>query len=271
MKFTSRKLLAAALLAVIPMSSALACTTANWTNDGSLIGAPLAGDPSDGVARYSGECGLSAAVGNAVTNNAPENDGTYRARFYVHTGSTGVTQVFRATTLDDNAGNEVIGVSYNAGTGAFDFAQNGTAAGSVSGILANRWYSVEVLYVAGDTFSAEVAGAGTFTGSLAPGAAGAGTIGSHTLGAISGGSGTVRVDAFESTRSADTAIGRLCRGDATGDGASVNSGDGIAIRNEFLLGTLAQGQADCTEDGIVNSGDGLCVRNLFLNGNGSCN
>ena len=77
-------------------------------------------------------------------------------------------------------------------------------------------------------------------------------------------------DAFESTRSETAAIGRLCRGNANGD-AQVDSGDGLAIRNEFLVGVLASGQPDCNEDGIVNSGDGLCVRQIFLGGSGACN
>lgn len=274
MNFTSRKLLAAALLAAIPMGSALACTTGNWTDlangGGNIEGAPTADSPTNGVARYSGECGLAADAGDLVTNNAPDGEGVYRARFYVYTSGTGI--VFRATAADDNVGAEVLSVDYSAGT--FTFSQNGAVAGTVTGegIVANKWYSVELLYVANeaDGFSATVAGNQTFSGSLGPLAAGAGTIGSHSLGNI-GGAGTVLGDAFESTRSADTPIGRLCRGDATGDGLAVNSGDGIAIRNEFLLGTLATGQPDCTEDGSVNSGDGLCVRALFLNGNSACN
>lgn len=274
MKFTSRKLLAAALLAVIPMSSALACTTANWTaaenGGGTVAPGTTAGNPGDGVARYSGECGLAGTTGQFVTNNAPDGETTYRARFYVHTGSTGTTTVFRATADDSNAGAEVIRVDYDAGAGSFVFAQNGSAAGSVTGIVANKWYSVEVFYDQNTTFSAEVSGNQTFTGSLPATVAGAGTIGSHSLGAIAGGGGTVRVDAFESTRSADTPIGALCRADANGDGVR-NSGDGLQIRNEFLNQAYVSGQPDCNEDGIVNSGDGLCVRAIFLSGNGACN
>lgn len=276
MNFTSRKLLAAALLAAIPMSSALACTTANWTapanGGGSVTGTPAAGSPGT-VARYSGKCGLAGAPGSFVTNNAPDNESVYRARFYVYTSNTGTTTVFRATAADANAGAEVLRVDYTPGT--FSFFQNGAAAGTVTGagVVANKWYSVEVSYKAGVAntgFSATVSGNQTFTGSTTPVTAGAGTIGSHSLGAIAGGAGTVRVDAFESTRSADTAIGALCRADANGDNVR-NSGDGLQIRNEFLNGVLASGQPDCNEDGVVNSGDGLCVRAIFLGGNGACN
>lgn len=269
MKLTSRKLLAAALLAAIPMSSAFACTTANWTSvengEGQVTGSPTPGDPGDGVARYSGECGLAGAAGgtNFVTNNAPDAESTYRARFYVYTGSTGNTTVFRATAADNNAGAEVLRVDYNPPN--FVFTQNGAAAGSVAGIVANKWYSVELLYDAGTTFSAEVAGNQTFTGSVPAGAAGAGTIESHSLGAIAGGTGTVRVDAFESTRSADTEIGRLCRGDVNGT-QPINIFDRTAVTNEIVNGTLAAGQPDCNEDGAINVFDRTCVTNLILDG-----
>jgi len=90
------------------------------------------------------------------------------------------------------------------------------------------------------------------------------------LGWVSGaGAGQINVDAFESRRS--TAIPRLCRGDANGD-VNRNSGDLVAVRNEFLSGgvTLAAGQPDCNEDGTINSGDLVCARNVFLGGLGAC-
>ncbi|MBB5207325.1 hypothetical protein [Chiayiivirga flava] len=256
------------------MSSAFACTTANWESvengGGSVTGAPTAGDPGDGVARYSGECGLAGAGGaaNFVTNNAPDGESVYRARFYVHTGTTGTTTVFQATDADDNGGAVVLGVDYDAAAGEFVFEQNGAAAGEVAGIVANKWYSIELAYEAGTSFSAEVAGNQTFTGSIPAGAAGAGTIESHSLGVIAGGAGTVRVDAFESTRSADTPIGRLCRGDVNGT-EPINVFDRTAVTNEIVNGTLAAGQPDCTEDGAINVFDRTCVTNLILDG-GAC-
>lgn len=276
MNFTSRKLLAAALLAAIPMGSALACTTGNWTDaangGGVLTGTPTADSPTNGVARYSGECAVSADAGDFVTNNAPDGEGVYRARFYVYTSGSGT--VFRATADDNNAGAEVLRVDYSAGT--FSFFQNGVAAGTVTGagVVANKWYSVELLYQAGeavDGFSATVAGNQTFTGSVPAGAAGAGTIGSHSLG--NGGTGTVLGDAFESTRSADTPIGRLCRGDVNGvEPIAINVFDRTAVTNEILNGTLAAGQPDCTEDGAINVFDRTCVTTLVLLGGapGTC-
>lgn len=274
MKVTSRKLLAAALLAAIPMSSAFACTTANWESvengGGAVTGAPTAGDPGDGVARYSGECGLAGAGGapNYVTNNAPDGESVYRARFYVYTGSTGTTTVFQATDADNNGGGVVLGVDYDAAAGEFVFEQNGAAAGEVAGIVANRWYSIELAYEAGTSFSAEVAGNQTFTGSIPAGAAGAGTIESHSLGAIAGGAGTVRADAFESTRSADTEIGRLLVGDSNGD-ASCNANDLSETAGEVVATLLgdedyAVGQPDCTEDGAIDANDLSCTADIVV-------
>lgn len=268
MNFTSRKLLAAALLAAIPMGSALACTTGNWTdvaNGGGIeTNTPTAGSPG-AVARYSGECGLAADAGDFVTNNAPDGEGVYRAQFYVYTSNTGTATVFRATDADNNLGNEVLRVDYAPGT--FSFFQNGNPAGTVTGagVVANKWYAVQLLYVAGeaDGFSATVKGNVNFSGSVAAGVAGAGTIGSHSLG-NGGGAGIVRADAFESTRSADTAIPRLCRGDSDGSGA-VGVTDIVGVITEFLPPKpLNAGQPDCDENGIVDISDATCAVNLFL-------
>lgn len=270
MKFTSRKLLAAALLAVIPMSSALACTTANWTSvengNGVITGAPVAGNPGDSVARYSGECGLAATAGNYVTNNAPSGDTTYRARFYVYTSTTGTATVFRAGNADGVGGTEVLRVDYTPPNLAF--FQNGTAAGTAA-VAANKWYSVELLYVANSPtgFSANVASFATSV-DVGPSAAGAGAIESHSLGVIAGGTGTIRVDAFESTRSADTEIGRLPVGDSNGD-ATCNANDLSATAGEVvatLLGdeAFATGQPDCTEDGAIDANDLSCTANIVV-------
>ena len=274
MNFTSRKLLAAALLAAIPMGSALACTTDNWTDvangGGTVTNAPglTAGGPVEEVARYSGECGLEAVANSFVTNNAPDGEGVYRARFYVYTSGSGT--VFRASAADDNGGAEVLRVDYSAGT--FSFFQNGAASGTVTGagVVANKWYSVEIAYEAGeaDGFSATVAGNSTFSGSVAPQAAGAGTVGSHSLGNI-GGTGTVSADAFESTRSADTAIGRLLVSDADGSGAC--DADDLSVASQeiadILLGevnpALASGQPDCDENGSIDADDLSCSAQII--------
>lgn len=270
MKISTRTLLAAALLVALPTSGAMACTITNW-NGTNTAAAANTGGPAQSIARYSGICALSVDTGKYVVDNTPGAEGTYRARFYVLTKAVGGTvTVFKASASDNGGGASVIEVDYTGS--AFNFRSNGTAVGSgVSGIQANKWYSVEVFYKSGGNFTASVWGAGgnAEIGNVS-GSAGTGTVGSAVLGVSSGTASTaLGFDAFESTRSETTAIGRLCRGDANGD-ASRNSGDGIAMRNEFLGGTLASGQPDCNEDGSVNSGDGVCVRQIFLGGGGTC-
>lgn len=266
MKISPRTLLAAALLTALPMGSALACTISAWTGTPSSP-APTAGGPATGVARYSGVCALSTASGQYVVDNTPGAEGTYRARFYVLPSAVtgGAATIFKATVDNNGAGTNVVTVGYN-GT-AFNFTQNGTAVGTPINAAAGKWYSVEVYYKAGAAFQATVAGGGngaTLGTVNVTSGIGAGTVGSAVLGVSSGtASAPVRFDAFESTRSETTAIGRLCRGDANGDG-NINTFDVNAVINERVNGNLAQGQVDCNEDGSVNAFDQNCVITLRL-------
>jgi len=146
-------------------------------------------------------------------------------------------------------------------------------ASAVTGITAGRWYSVELFHnTAGGagSFTASVAGNNGFTGS-STGTATATGIGSASLGMISGGAGTLIVDEFESTRSADTAIGRLCIGDTNASGTR-NVADAIAVRNEALSGgaTPAGGQPDANENGTINAQDSILIRNFALGGLSAC-
>lgn len=279
MKSMTKNLMAAALLMALPVGASFACTTTAWNgNTGAAAGAEAGGPvpATGGFARYSGSCALRTGTGEFVTDNTPGGTGSgteavYRARFYVLTSSTGTAKIFSATAGDGNTGAEAVGVSYDAGTGSFTFS--GVTAPAVTGIIANRWYSVEIFHNTAGTpgsFTASVAGNNGFTGS-STGTATATGIGSASLGMISGGGNTLIVDEFESTRSADTAIGRLCRGDANSNG-SRDSGDSTQIRIEFLTNgaTPAGGQPDCNEDGAVNSSDATCVRISFLSGTGTC-
>jgi hypothetical protein len=262
-------LVAAAAFGLAGTNAVLACSTAAW--NGGETGNPQEGRPADGVARYSGQCGLkSAATAQFVTDNTPTAETTFRARFYVYTGlSAGTAQVFRANNA---GGTQQIGVTYDFAANLLRFATS-TGNGSVA-VSPNAWYSVELNWSrAAGNMVATVRGAGATTDLTATvtGVGATDAIDTAQLGWVSGtGTATTRgiiTDAYESRRS--TAIGRLCRGDANLDGTR-NSGDGIAIRNEFLNGTLGAGQPDANEDGSVNSGDGIIVRNLFLGGQGAC-
>lgn len=271
MKALSRNLLAGALLAALPMSGALACTTGAW-NGGAINGA-VAGDPDGGVARYSGECALEpvAAGASYVIDNSPANESNYRARFYVYTGNpSGSPVIFRATDADDAGGTARIEVTYDNAGNSFNFSANG-ATGSIGGIADNRWYGIELYYAAGSEFTASVKGnVGTAQNVVISGTPGAQTINSAALGAITaaGASDTMKFDEFESTRSTTTGIGFLCRGDANGT-EPVNILDRTAVVNEILSTSRAPGQPDCTEDGAVNILDRTCIVNKILSG-GSC-
>lgn len=267
MKISTRTLLAAALLVALPTSGAMACTISNW-NGTNTAAAANTGGPAEGIARYSGVCGLAVDSGKYVVDNTPGTEGTYRARFYVLTKATGGTvTIFRAGS-GDNGASPVIEVDYTGS--AFNFRQNGTAVGAgVTGIQADRWYSIELFYKANTGFNATVGGAGSdaVVGTVSSATAGAGTIGSAVLGAVSGstGSASLGFDAFESTRSETTPIGRLCRGDAN-NSSTISSADASAIITEYLGGALASGQPDANESGGVTAADASVVMNLFLNG-----
>src|SRR5690606_29588190 len=145
MKALSRNVLAAALLAALPMGGALACTTAAWST---TVNGATAGDPTAGFARYSGSCSLEpvAAGGSYVVDNSPVNETDYRARFYVYTGNpSGSPVIFRATDADDAGGSTLIEVTYNNAGNSFDFSANG-ATGSFGGVADNRWYAIEMYY-----------------------------------------------------------------------------------------------------------------------------
>lgn len=267
MKISTRTLLAAALLVALPTSGAMACTITNW-NGTNTAAAANTGGPAQSIARYSGVCALSVDTGKYVVDNTPGTEGTYRARFYVLTKAVGGTvTVFKASASDNGGGAAVIEVDYTGS--AFNFRSNGTTVGSgVSGIQANKWYSVEVFYKSGGNFTASVWGAGgnAEIGNVS-GSAGTGTVGSAVLGVSSGTASTaLGFDAFESTRSETTAIGRLCRGDATGD-AVLNIQDRIRLNTEISSfgANAAPGQPDCNEDGAIGTPDRICLNGRIAN------
>jgi hypothetical protein len=252
MKISNKLLLAAALTMALPMGSAMACTVGNWLGTGTATDANNAKGPP-ATARYSGICALTVGTDTYVVDNSPGAEGTYRARFYVLTRSvSGPVTIFKATASDNGGGANVVDVSFNGSQ--FSFNQNGSSVGNVSGIQAGKWYSIEVFYKASASFNASVWGAGTGAqvGAVSSGTAGAGTIGSAVLGISSGTAATAfNFDAFESTRSETTPIGRLCRGDAYVDGTR-NVQDAAVIFSELNSVSYGSGQPDVNEDGTIN-------------------
>jgi hypothetical protein len=195
----SRKILAGAVIALLPLTGAMACTTSAWST---TTGAPVADDPDTSAAtnatetasvkRYSGNCGLAPASGAAshVTNNTVA-DAIYRARFYVFTGlATGNPQAFEAYTGEDGGGTSVFSVTYDRANNELDFTAAGTTVPSVP-VVAGKWYSVELFHNSGNPLSISVEGnnaavaAGT-PATVASAAAVTGTVQSVRLGNLNG-------------------------------------------------------------------------------------
>ena len=260
------KSLAAVVAATLSLAAldASACTTNAWIADGGgtgVNGTPLAGEPDDAtsVARYSGRCGLlSDAAGDFVRDGSPNNESTYRVRFYARASGDGV-QVFRA---QNTGGTNMITVTHNAA--GFSITTSGGTQTSAA-LTANRWYSVEINWAAGAQTTVTIQGAGSATPLptvTIPASLAGDRIDRADLGWISGGSGTVQVDGMESRRT--TAIGRLCRGDANGSN-TISAADRSTITGE-IGGTLATGQPDCDENGTISAGDRSCVTGLITAG-----
>lgn len=257
--------LALAMAGSLAWSSAQACTVAAWTGTNTTA---TSSDVGASPRRYYGLCGLNAASsGKAVGENSPNNETTYRARFYFYPGLTaGEAKMFSATSGDNGSGTEVLSVSYNA-NGNVTVAANGTTVATISGVTASRWHAVELTYIGGTSLAVSIRGNQTFTGSSTVTTNVPNTgIGSHTLGFLTsnGASGSFQFDEFEASRSSTTAIGFLNRGDAVPDG-TYSIQDVVAVLLE-VRGTLAQGNADVNEDGLVNIQDVFSIlRKVRLN------
>lgn len=273
-----KTLLSAAMLTLLPLAAASACSTANWDNTATttaIAGDPLEGD-GDITPRYSGACALKAlpAGGSFVLHNMAGGEGVatpYRARVYVYTGSTGVSTVLSATDAVDGGGASILSVTYDAGAGAFQFTAPGVAPAAINGIVANKWYNVEINYQQGSPFQAFVRGAGTATEQTSTtGNTTTGTVRSVRIGKINAvaGTGSIIVDDFDSSRGA-TRIGGFLRGDADLNG-SCSAGDVSRVISDFFLiegassGTLNAGPTDCDENGAISAGDASCVIAKFF-------
>lgn len=283
----SRKILVkliAASFALVGVDAAMACSTAAWTaTGGGEVGNPVEGEPDDAVpvARYSGRCGLASSnAASFVRDNSPAGEPKYRARFYVYTGTTagaGNAVVFNAT----NASNaSMIRVAHDTTANVFNFyvSGNDVADGVVTGVLDNRWYSIELNF--SNSAPAELrytvvgAGGATLANNVATLAAPQATdvIDTAELGWVAnlGGTPTGRVntDAFESRR--NTAIGRLPRASSNGDAVcnatdiTFTANDILSILTDGAAGSLAPGQPDCDENGQINASDITCTANVII-------
>jgi hypothetical protein len=259
--------IAAALL--LGANVASACAISAWSSATGLTAAdtnepaPGANNPvSGGFTRYSGRCGLRVNAQNKfVQDNTPQNETSYRVRFYYYTGDiSGATQIFRAR---NGSGANVFSVSHDGA----NITVNLIGGGSDSLVVAdNRWYMVQLDWAQGTGLTGRIRGAGA-TPCVSPATsctnneeiivAGTTTeqVQDAQLGLLATSGVTVTTpvffDEFDSRRT--TTPPRLRRCDSNGNGTA-NALDITALINE-IGGTLAIGQADCSENGVVNALD----------------
>lgn len=272
MKALTQSVLAAALLLAAPFASAQVCNKNAWLGNATAAAGALASGPElpagnpNKIPRYSGKCAVRTAPGQFVTDNTPNAESTYRARFYTFTSGNG--KFFTATTGEDSAGAEIVGVSFNGTAISF----SGPTGVATVPAPANRWCSIEFLHQTGAAFSASVQCAGAATATTVTGTSATGTVGSAALGFIGTGSDTYVHDDFVSSRSATTAIGRKCRGNANGIDTIISLADRILIGSEIngaVTGTgVAVGQPDFNEDGIVSLADRTLVAQIISSNQG---
>ncbi len=274
--FVSRRSKAAwlAVLACAIPGHAAACSTAGWdavTTNGSAAQVLVVGSPTDTtpVPRYSGPCAAMArAPGNFVTDELATSDWALHARFYVFVDvpSNEVT-FFRA---ENAAGQPMITIRQNLTTLKFDLSSGVT---TTAPVVPGRWYAIELDWYAGQAMTVEVRGAGAdpqprFSTSAA---LLSDRIKRVSLGWISGaGTGRIAIDAYAARRltgwESDIKIGRLCRGDSSGDTYyfGLEAGDMVRARNESSGLGLTLGQPDCDENGVVNSTDATCIGTAII-------
>lgn len=263
---TASRLLALSLLAsgAFFTTSIFACSTGAWS---STTAGSIAGDPTNGIARVAGKCGLEVTGTGSVIDNTPDGEATFIARFYFFGKnlSAGTHEIFTATSADDGGGTAQFNITYD-GTDIIIDAAGGGGTSTSAPALSDKWNLIEVEWNAGAAGSLWVNADATTDAASTTFTSGAGSIGSAELGAMTGiGSEKALFDDYVSHRTLP--VGSVLDGDANDD-LAVNSGDIGAVVNEFLSGTvesnLAIGQPDCNLDGDVNSGDIGCIVQIFL-------
>ena len=236
------------------------CSSAAWSGQSGTV---QLGEPP-AVRRYAGRCGfrVSAETLGHLLDETPSGEPDYSARFAVFTGSSGLTEIFRA---ENSLSQTVFTLSYDAGNQRISL-QSGASSENMpaSSAPANRWVVVALSYSDSGSLQVRTTHRGTAVTSSAISASGL-SVDRVLLGALSevNGAGTLDFDDFESTRSVELLAGS-CRGDANGD-TQLNVFDSLQITNERLGQGLAVGQPDCTEDGLVNVFDRVCVTARNLN------
>ncbi len=275
-----KTLLGAAIFSAMAFTGANACSISAWSAVDSVgVVAADAGAPP-AFSRYSALCGLrvvGAATAKYVQDNTPTNATSYKARFYIFTGSTlvdtGAAGFFYLAR--DGAGANLIRLALTGGNIQTTVTGSAAAIPAIP-VAAGKYYSVELEWAQGAAapFSIKVQGASAATPTTQTTTTNnaAGVLKDVRLGLSAASTGTAFFDEYDSRRT--TAPGRLCRGDANGDKA-INIFDRGTVNQDLLAqagspgSNLAAGQPDCTEDGTVNIFDRGCV-NAQIIANPTC-
>jgi len=259
-RLTRRVAATVALGLLLGAQTAMACTVVNW--NGGNSGNVTAGGPGNNVSRYSGVCAMQTPSGTMawVQDNSPGGIDRIRARFYVFSGNTADSIVYRGLAA---GGAEMFRVVLR-GNGAATLSSNGatvTAPGND-----DAWNSVEIDWngPAGEMTLSMNGNTPAVTAFTSPG-----PIESVRVGNLNGAAGVMNFDAYESRRT--TEIGRLCRGNPEGDGQR-DIGDLQVLFTEIqsLGGTPAPGTPDANEDGSVGLADLNVIFGLIQSLQGDC-
>ena len=258
-----KTLLGAAIFSAMAFTGANACSISAWSPTDSVGVVAADSGEAPAFSRYSARCSLrvvGAATAKYVQDNTPTNATSYKARFYLNTGSplvdTGAAGFFYLAR--DGAGAPLIRLALTGGNIQTTVTGSAAAIPPIP-VVASRYYSVEIEWAQGAAapFSIKVQGAGaagpttqtTTTNNTT------GVLKDVRLGLSAASTGTAFFDEYDSRRT--TAPGRLCRGDSNNNGA-IQFADAQQIVGE-LGGTLAAGQPDCNENGLIQFSDAQCV------------
>jgi hypothetical protein len=264
-------LLSVAILGALAFNQASACSRSAWSPTDSVgivdadVGEPL--PTSNGFKRYSGRCAMrvvGAATPKYVQDNTPTSAASYKSRFYFYSGNganidTGASGFFFLAR--DGVGANLIRLALTGGAIKTTVANAGAVADIP--VTADTWYSVELDWAqTAGTFSVSVKGPGPAVTQTSAITAGTSVLKDVRLGLSAASTGTSFFDEYDSRRS--SAPGRLLRCDASGDGATVNILDLIAITAEILGTSPALGQPNANQDNSINVVDRIIVQGKIL-------